>query len=266
VTGARPGFALVYVISVAMIVSLVITATLTRQDAQARFVHRQRRAYQARHDMLGARAVVELWLNRTQPADLATIAREPGPHYTFDVPGVMRLEATLSDGQGLPLADETLAPASMRDTYRTLLERLPADRAGLVRASGPARFSAATAPREVLAALLPDADTGERFADDIVTLRERDGLDEQSFFRVLSAAPDGDSLVLAWRPIVTFQPTVWRLQITVTDSRGEPAVFGLVAERDATEGVTVLESLTEADLNRLAAGDRDRAGEQSEDR
>lgn len=260
----RRGFALVYVMMVTLIVSLVLSATLIRQDAQIRLVHRQIRDYQKHHDMLGARDIVKLWLDRTPPRDIAILVNERGPQYSFDIEGVARLDITIADGQGMPIADAQRAPEALRETYQGLLDRLSPTIRPLLRPWGLAFISAATAPAEVLAAVFPDEDAGERFASEILTLRKRGPVTEDVFFATLSAMPGVDAgLVSTVRPLFTFEATLWRLEITLTDDTGETSVFGMVAERGATGGIKVLDWRTEADLRRIAQHRSEHQGRRS---
>lgn len=252
----RRGFAMAFVLLLALISSLVISATLTRQDAQGRMVQRQVRDYQDHHDMLGVRSIVELWMSHADAVDLVEMAHSEGVDHTFIIEGVMKIAVTVADGQGTPVADAALAPTSIRPAYRAILDRLPEDRRGLVRPRGAPMISPNAAPRAVLEALLED--DGEDFADDVIHERERGPIDADAFFRIVTAHTDQADIQTALRQIVTFEPSVWRLTLELTDQKGERRTFGMIAEKQPNVGVDVQEWLSEADM-RLRGWDADKA-------
>lgn len=243
----RSGFAMAFVLLLALVASLMIGATLTRQNAQAKTVGRQVQDYQTHHDMLGVRAVVELWMGRRTPAELVRLA-EQDEAYRFEIRDVMTISVRIEDGQGLPIGSVQGVPESLRDQYERILERLPEDRRGLTRARGAAQISVNAAPAPVLAALMED--NGEDFAEEIIDLREADRLDNETFADVVRSYPNGDAQIARLGQIITFEPAVWRLRLTMTDQRGNERAFGMVAEV-IQGGLSVHEWLTELDLNLL---------------
>lgn len=244
---SRRGFAMAFVLLLALIASLLIGATLTRQNAQSLNVHRQVQNYQKHHDMLGVRAIVELWMGRRTAAELVRLAEAEGEDYRFEIRDVMTVTVTLEDGQGLPVSSAARVAENIRDMYQSILDRLPAERRGLVRPRGAPAISVRTAPWEVLAALVEDR--GGDFADEIVSMRDRDQFTEEVFWEEIQNY-GGSTAAQNLRQIVTFSPSVWRLRMTMTDQRGDTREFGMVAEI-VQNGLVVHEWLEEADLNLL---------------
>ncbi len=255
---ARRGFAMAFVLLLTLVVSLMIGASLSRQDAQSRTVSRLVKDYQTHHDMLGVRAIIEQWMSRKTPAQLVELAEsEDDVHHRIEIEGVLEIVVRIEDGQGLPVGAVEYVPEGVRDLYEDVLERLPEDRRGLLRPRGAHQISIATAPRPVLAALLEDH--GEDFADEIIDLRERDGLDQETFAEAVRSYPGGDAAIARLAQIITFEPAVWRLRMTMTDEQGSERLFGMLAEV-IQGGLSVHEWMTEADLNildRLADGPAD---------
>lgn len=245
---SRRGFAMAFVLLLTLFASLMIGASLTRQNAQGRTVGRQLRNYQKHHDMLGARAIVELWMSRRTSSQLADYARTEGVDYRFVIKGVMEVALTIEDGQGLPVASAALAPEDLRDEYQAILDRLPEEHGRLVRSRGAPLISVQAAPYEVLAALFED--DGDAFAQEVVAARQEEPLNNTSFFEIVGDYPSGSDAAIQLRQLVTFSPAVWRLRLTMTDQQNNEQTFGMLAETSQS-GVNVIEWLEEADLNRI---------------
>lgn len=237
-----------FVLLLTLFATLMIGASLTRQNAQNRTVLRQMQNYQKHHDMLGARAIVELWMARKTSAQLADYARSEGVDYHFDVKGVMKIALTIEDGQGLPVASAALAPKGLKDDYQSILDRLPEPAGRLVRSRGAPLISVQASPPEVLAALIEK--DGEDFAQEVVAAREQEPLNNTSFFDIVGEYPSGADAAIKLRQLVTFSPSVWRLRLTMTDQEKNERNFGMLAETHQG-GVQVIQWLDEADLNQI---------------
>ena len=244
----RSGFAMAFVLLLVLVASLMIGASLTRQNAHTRTVGRQVQEYQIHHDMLGVRSIVELWMGRRTPAELVLLSESDDEAYRFEIEDVMAISVSVEDGQGLPVATMSAVPEGQRGAYKEILDRLPADRSGLLRPRGAPAISVNSAPAPVLLALLENR--GEEFADEIINLRERQKIDSETFTRIIRSYPDGEAQAGRLGQIITFEPAVWRLRLTMTDQRGDERTFGMVAEM-VQNGVTVHEWLSELDLNLL---------------
>lgn len=217
-----------FVLILALVASLMIGAALTRQNVQSLTVERQVEDYQAHHDMLGARAVVEEWMRKLNPAELTELAASKGEDYRFVISDHMTISITLEDGQGTLLSDSSLAPDVFREVYDKVLERLDEDRARLVRSFGPPQISVQSSPPEVLAALLDSG--GEDFAEEVVTAREKTPLTDSTFFDLLRTTEGGSAAVDELRPLIVFHPVIWRVGIKMTDQRGKERHFAMLAE------------------------------------
>jgi len=225
---SRRGFAMAFVLILALVASLMLGAALTRQNAQTLTVARQVEDYQMHHDILGARSIVEEWMRKLTPADMVRLAASKGEDFRFEIGKRMTISITLIDGQGTLLSDASLAPEVFRDVYEKVLERLPEDTDGLVRSYGPPQISVQSSPPEVLAAFLEDG--GEDFAEEVVALREKTPLTESTFFDLLKEAKDGRAAADELRPLIVFQPVIWRVGIKMTDQRGGERFFAMLAE------------------------------------
>ncbi len=253
----RSGFAMAFVLLLVLVASLMIGATLTRQNAQTRTVGRLVQDYQIHHDMLGVRSIVELWMGRRTPSELVRLSESEEEAYRFEIEDVMTISVRVEDGQGLPVASVSAVPEGQRDVYKQILDRLPDDRSGLVRSRGAGAISINAAPAPVLAALLDQR--GDEFAEEIISLRERQKIDSEMFNQIIRSYPGGETQAGRLGQVITFEPSVWRLRLTMTDQRDNERTFGMVAEV-VQNGATVHEWLSELDLNLL-----DRSAQDEED-
>lgn len=245
---SRRGFVLPLVLLLSMVAALTVAASLERQNAQTNLVERQLNDYRRHHEMLGVRAVVEQWLGRRSPQQMRDLADAEGPSYSFVIEEDVTTHIFLERAQNVPLADVEAVPEDLRETYQALLDRLPEDRPDLRRRRGPAAIDGASAPPEVLAAMLDD---GERFAERVMDQRERrSDLDRDRFMQLLQESGLETGQVGPLGRIITFEPTLWRARVVAEDQRGRRE-FGLVLEVGGDEGLRVHEWLTDAELARV---------------
>lgn len=258
---SRRGFAMAFVLILALVASLMLGVALTRQNAQTLTVARQVQDYQTHHDILGARAIVEEWMRKLNPADLIELAASDGEDFRFVISNRMTISITLVDGQGALLSDASLAPEVFRAVYEKVLDRLPEDHTGLVRSFGPPQISVQSSPPEVLATFL-DAG-GDDFAEEIIALREKDLLTETIFFDILKEADGGRVAADELRPLAVFQPVIWRVGIKMTDQKGGERNFVMLAEL-GQNSLIVYDWLEGADLGSVdASAEQNKPGRRS---
>lgn len=245
---ARRGFAMAFVLMLVLVASLMIAATLSRQDAQTRTVHRLTQEYQFHHDMLGAKSIIEMWLFRQRPTELSAMARTSAVDHREIIDGVAKLSVTVEDGQGLPIASTSAIPQAARERYQGILDRYLEQGGTLLRSAGPPLLSAQSAPIAVLAAIVEQ--NGDDFAEEIDAIRRDEPITEVEFYEVLANYEQGSPASQQLRQIVTFDPVVWRLRITIIRPGGEQQTFGIIAE-NLTNQVVIHELLMESDLNQL---------------
>ncbi len=245
---ARRGFALAFVLLLALVASMMITATLTRQDAQSRLVARHIDDYQEHHDSLGVRAIVSNWLARVELAELLRLVRTEGADHRFIIENVFEIEMRVGDGQGEPLADAAGVPDGVREQYAAILDRLPEAVRAALRTRGPYMISPNSASRATLAALLPE--DGADFADAVLAGRERAPMQQEEFYRIASTFTDAGT-IQTLRQMLTFEPVLWRLDMVLTDETGVMRRAAMIAERRAAAGVVIHEWLTEPDLRAI---------------
>ena len=259
---ARRGFALAFVLLLALVASMMITATLTRQDAQSRLIARHIDDYQEHHDTLGVRAIVSYWLARVELAELLRLVRTDGVDHRFRIEGVFEIELSVSDGQGEPIADAAMVPDGVRELYAGILDRMPDASRAALRTRGPYMISPNSASWATLAALLED---GGDFADAVLARREREPMQQEEFFRIASTFTDAGT-IQTLRQVLTFEPVLWRLDMVLTDETGTMRRAAMIAERRAAAGVEIHEWLTEPDLRAIEDARRAAEGDSREAR
>jgi len=209
----RRGFALPLVILLLLISSMTIVVIMQRQTAQTRLVHEMIDDYQTHHAAFGVRAIVRKWISNKTGSDLSEFAAKEGVSYRFVLPNDVYVSVWVLDGQGIPVTTPTdIGPANVR-YYTEITSRIRSTSDRALRARGPSMISIATAPRDVLEALVEDEDQGRNLADRIIKARERRPLDRDGMMNQLRRAGLGDDQIARIVAITTFDPGLWRVNV-----------------------------------------------------
>lgn len=224
---ARRAFALPIVILLTLAGSLVIAVAFQRHTTQQLMVQRQIVEYRRHHDMLGAQAILRVWLSKQRNEDLALKASPDFPAHRFSLPNGVKISVFLSDGQANPKVDLTgVFPEEKKEWFQEVVYRLPENRPDLIRRTGPPEISVNSAPREVLAALRAD---DASLADLLIAARLKTPLDTTSLRLTLEDAGLGADEVGSVMRLVTFAPSLWKLTV-VAEEPDETRVFTGLAE------------------------------------
>lgn len=220
---SRRGFVFPVVALLTFVATMMLSMAYLRHNAQARIVTRQLAEYRRHHEMFGIRAILTQWLSKNFDS-LRTLATEPNkrgaPDYGFILPSDVKVRMNVADGQGALLIDTTAIPDAQRETYEEILARVPRSNPIALRRVGPPGLSVNTAPRVVLEALLEER--GEDLADKIIRRRADKPLEFDDLEAILRRqAGLSDDLRSRILEIVTFEPTLWRLDIIATDEQGD---------------------------------------------
>ncbi len=211
----RRAFAMPMVIMLALVSALAVAVMLQRQDAQMRTVQAILDGYTAHHSAFGVRAVVRKWLTMQKADDLSELAGTGGVAHRFALPDDVFVSVRVADGQGLPSVRTESLGALTLDYYTRVRERVEAIDPGLLRDLGPPLISINAAPAEVLGALIEDEDEGPRLADRFIKARERKPLTRDDTVDLLRRAGIEDVQQTQILALLTFEPSLWRLEAAV---------------------------------------------------
>ncbi len=228
----RRAFILPVVLALILISTLFLTASFQRQSMETRIVTRQLAEYRRHHEAFSVRAIVRQWAesNFDELAEMAKPDRRGKDEmdYGFVLPSDARIRVFVRDGQG----EAHVMPKGMVDrtmeVYNAMLERLPSNRPDIRRRVGPAHISVMAAPKEVLEALLPE--DGKKFAERVIDSRDGSFFDREALEQILRARGLSDEERNEILTILTFDPSVWRLDVLVEDDHGQRQ-FRMVIDR-----------------------------------
>lgn len=216
IRSARRAFVMPMVLLLSFMGTLAVAIALQRASVQRLMVQRQVTEYRRHHDMLGAQAVIRYWLSQFKGRNdaLSSLARSEGAAHEFEMPGGVRIQVYIRDGQGLAKADLSGINAPKKEWFEWVLYRLPTESPGLVRRIGPAEISVNSAPKPVLAALVDD---GDDFADAVVAARADRPLDAERLRQILDQTVASQESIAEAQRLVTFTPTLWTIEVLATD-------------------------------------------------
>lgn len=221
----RDGFALLLTVLVFAIGTIMIGVMIDRQFSSTNSTRRHLDQHVGHHASRGLQECVEQYL---MPFLSDSIEAQMGPDghlLDFVLQDGRVIRVYLIDGQGAMLSDLTaLTDASQRETglaamahLRELMgrRRPPPE---LLRRYGPLAVSAVTAPKEVLEAMLV-ATLGpggaSRLAAEIVSQRERDGLDATGLSEAIGRVAREGEARAAIEALLTVSPVLWNGRIEI---------------------------------------------------
>lgn len=154
----RRGFALPAAVLLSIVVGVAAAAMLGRQANQRLVTDRQLRSYRAHHMGKGVREVVGQWAISLSGQPLEKMIAPDGRILDLRMTDGTLVRLFMTDGQGSVLADLSRVPAGERADAAAILGALREVAHGAidpawVRAVGPIRVSALTAPEQVLEAV-----------------------------------------------------------------------------------------------------------------
>ncbi len=220
--GDRRAFALPLVVLLSLVVGVMTTVMLERQAAQTRLTQHQVHAALARHMGLGIREVVGQWSISLLSQPVENMLAVDGHAADLVMPGGEVAEVYLFDGQGSVMADVSKLAGRDAQDAAGILEQLAASHGGappeaLLRRVGPVVISAASAPPEVLEAVVlhlkGNPHSARRFAQDILEARSRGPLTDADLATAANAAdlkPEDRTRLLN---LVKAKPTLWRVEV-----------------------------------------------------
>jgi len=212
----RRAFALPLVILLMLISSMTIVVIMQRQTAQSRLVDEMITDYHTHHAAFGVRAIVRKWLS-AHHSELTDYAAKDGAGYRFILPNEVFVTIWILDGQGVPVSGPTDLGAANLEYYRDVSRRVRDRRA--LRPAGPSAISLASAPPDVLAALVEDQDVGARAAQRITQARQARPLDRDIMMNQLRRAGVSDEDIARIIAISTFSPSLWRVNVMAENRR-----------------------------------------------
>lgn len=174
----RRAFALPLVLILALVGVLSAAVMLEREGAQRHTTARQINAYRAHHLERGIREIIDAWARQTVSLGIGTMIGADGRVMDLRLADGGTLSIFMADGQGSILTETAFLPDTERRDAQAILEQLRLEavqsNAGVpdpswIRAVGPVRVSAASAPEPVLRAVLRSV-FDERRADELLTL------------------------------------------------------------------------------------------------
>ncbi|MGD1916646.1 MAG: hypothetical protein ACFCBV_10735 [Phycisphaerales bacterium] len=242
----RRAFALPLVVLLSMIATMAIAVMLERQGQQTKSTIRHMRWTQDRHLERGVREITGAWLTGASRR-LDDIAGEGGHAIDLTMADGRTFRIDVEDAQGSILTIfEGVSEAELpfaEGAYDAILLRAPDDITldAWTRQVGPAAISAMTAPEDVLAAAaMPMIGEGPAaaMARDIVLEREEaaQGVGTQWLRRIVAEYFTELDQRRSVQRLITANPSLWRLRITVLDRRGQfSSMYEAIVEVDGRE-------------------------------
>lgn len=244
-TSGSKAFALPMVIMLTAVAGIMIGVLLDRQSAQALSVKRQVDEYREHHFGRGAKEIIDYWLRTRGNKPVRELLDPSGKALDVTLADGTVISLRLFDAQGTLNADRaTLAAAGMpgpRRAYDELAatagQRLPL----LTRKLGPVEVSLATAPPEVIAAIVNANVSPEKQSDlaaALMELRGRTSIAAEDLSEALNGIGLENSERDAISRLVAADPTFFRaiLEARSPDGRttaryGGYAVIGNMVQR-----------------------------------
>lgn len=216
--GARRGFVFILVLFLLMIATIVVAASLQRSSASMLTSEKMLDGYRRHHEMLGIRDYGRSWLQKTEnkPDQLAKYAAsgEVAHRFVIENPGnTVVILISIQDGQGTVL--RSLASVTNDDIRRWLVEvlsRLPLNRPDLTRRSGSPQVSLHAASDEVLDAI---AGFDNKLSVGLREARDRGAANPTELQAALQRHNVEDIVANTITQYLTFEPTLWRLNVEV---------------------------------------------------
>lgn len=209
------GFAFLLLLSMLVVAAIVVATGLRRASAHALLVEKQLEGYRRHHEMLGIRDYIRTWIGRPKndAAQLTQFAAAGEPVHRLVLDHTVVVLISVQDGQGTVLRNlADVSNAEMRRWLVELLGRLPRDRPDLTRRSGPPHISLRHAPDEVLDAL---AAYDPRTSEALREARDRGVANPTELQMLLTRAGVETMLAQAVMKYITFEPSLWRLNVEV---------------------------------------------------
>lgn len=215
---ARRGYVFIMVLMLLMVATIIVAAALQRSSASMLTGEKMMEGYRRHHEMLGIRDYGRSWLQKTEnkPEQLAKYAEsgEVAHRFVIENPGnTMVILISVRDGQGTVL--RSLANVVNDDLRRWLVEvlsRLPPNRPDLTRRSGAPQVSLRAASDEVIDAI---AGFDNQVAVGLREARDRGAANATELQAALHRRNVDDAVANVVTQHVTFEPTLWRLNVEV---------------------------------------------------
>jgi len=220
-TNTHRGFTMLLVIGVMAIATTVIAFNFRRLAFRAGSVQRQIEQYQLHHEIQGVRDIVTLWLsNPAVRTELTKHAGSEEPAHMVTMANGVSVRVFVRDGQGTLLANlANTTDLTQREQMITALSKLPDDRPELIRRSGPMEMSFYAMPHEVIEAIAPD----ENLAVVLKALQADPEVTRANLSAKINEFGGSMSAFQQIRPIITFTPEVWALDVVAFDPNAPEA-------------------------------------------
>lgn len=212
---ANRGFAMLLVIGVMAIATTVIAFNIRRLTFRAGSIQRQIQQYHLHHEIQGVRDIVTLWLsNPAVRTELAGHAGSDEPAHTVTMADGLTVRVYVRDGQGTLLANlANTTDFAQREQMITALSRMPENRPELIRRSGPMEMSFFAMPHEVIDAISPE----ESLAAALKRLQADPEVTRANLSAKISELGGSMAAFQQIRPLITFTPEVWALDVVAFD-------------------------------------------------
>jgi type II secretory pathway component PulK len=211
----RRGFAFVLVLMLLVVCGILVGASLQRASVSSMLATKQAEGYRKHHEMLGIRDYGRSWLQKPEhkPDQLAAYAESGEVAHRFVLDSNVVILISVRDGQGTVL--RSLANVTNAETRRWLVEvlsRVPLERTDLTRRSGPPQISLHSASDEVLDAV---AGFDDKVSAGLREARDKGASNPTELQQALQRRNVEDMVAHAVSQYVTFEPSLWRLNVEV---------------------------------------------------
>lgn len=237
----RRAFALAIVVVLGAIVVIMSGVMIQRHGAARLNVDREIAAYQAHHAGRGLTEVTWAWIQLIPSDGVKAMISKEGHAFELLLEDRTVVSVTLTDAQGSILANPDELTTRDRDTVAAVLLELQ-QQGGIqdhhVRQFGPMKISAASAPREVLLAVVTsvtDEDGAEDFIDDLLEARLEPDFVDQDIANAINDAEFAPQSRARLRRLLAAEPTLWKVRAEITPG-------GARRPTDAYEGIAEIET------------------------
>ncbi|MDX2115088.1 MAG: hypothetical protein SFZ24_05630 [Planctomycetota bacterium] len=215
---ARRGFAFLMVLMMLGIATLTLAVGLQRAYTHTAIVERQLDGYRRHHELLGMRDYCWSWLDRggkdgNDARKLAEFAASREVAHRLVLENDVVVLISVLDGQGSVLRNlQGVTDENSRRWLIGMLARLPEGRPELTRSAGPLNISLRAASDEVIDAM---AGFDPEVALALREARDRGVQNDVELQAILERANVEPNLAMTLQQFITFQPTIWRLNVEV---------------------------------------------------
>ena len=244
--GTSRAFALPLVIILSLVVGLMVAVMLERQTAQSLSVVRQIKGYQSHHTELGVRNLVDGWLKSISPRVLEDIDSEERHILDIRAGDGWTCEIYIGDAQGRVLTNFDGLGGEQLSRARRIARayRRMGGEPDRTREAGPVEISLRSASRDAILAVamsvLDDEDLAADFTDRIVTVRDRDDLNDGSAATAAAELGAENDARASLQALLTMTPRLYGVRVVlIGPGQNDPELEfeGLAMFRGGQQGV-----------------------------